>query len=166
MGGNLVNNIAGKAFLPDSTYEDTIIVVDDTVTIYNGGLDTIFIVETDSTAEDAKIRVNAIEIVKNYGYAIQGVDPINGIIGLIPGAAPKVVNMNLFGINVSGMFEESTLPYNELHTNEQWNWLSELRPETLRFPSGEYGEFAMLLKNRDGTDAQGYGFNIEEIYKY
>jgi len=53
-----------------------------------------------------------------------------------------------------------------LHTNEQWNWLSELRPETLRFPSGEYGEFAMLLKNRDGTDAQGYGFNIEEIYKY
>jgi len=58
VGGNLVNNIAGKAFLPDSTYEDTIIVVDDTVTIYNGGLDTIFIVETDSTAEDAKIRVN------------------------------------------------------------------------------------------------------------
>jgi len=153
---------------PDSTDVDSADMdLDDTLSILNDGLDTIFLTGTDTTIEVAKLNSGGNLTKNDFGSQTLLIDPppFDERIGITPtDLTPKVVNPKLYGINVSGMFEPSTLPYNEDYTDEQWNWISDLRPEVLRFPSGEYGEFAMLLKNRDGTPSKGYGYDIVEIY--
>jgi hypothetical protein len=47
-----------------------------------------------------------------------------------------------------------------------WQWLIDLAPDVLRFPSGSYSKFMHLLHNTDGTNATGYGYNIYEIARY
>lgn len=93
--------------------------------------------------------------------------PFTGeLITIKPGDDPETINKLLYGINVSGMFESTTLPEGEIWTEQQWQWLSDLKPDILRFPTGDRSEFCRLLYNADGTESVGYGLDIEEIYKY
>jgi len=85
------------------------------------------------------------------------------------GKDPKTINQGLFGINLEGLFKPSSLPNDGLDggtSQYTYDWLSELSPAVLRFPSGESGKLMHLLNNTDGTDAVDYGYDIYEIARY
>lgn len=89
----------------------------------------------------------------------------SGNIYITFGGVTKTANQNLYGIHIGGMFDHSTFPNNG--TSEYgWQWLVDLAPEVLRFPSGSYSKFTHLLHNVDGTPSVGYGFDIFEIARY
>lgn len=80
---------------------------------------------------------------------------------------PKNINQGLFGINLEGLFKPSSLPNDAAGSSEYgYDWLSELNPTVLRFPSGESAKLMHLLHNTDGTDAVGYGYDMYEIARY
>lgn len=97
------------------------------------------------------------------------------------GGNPKWFNKNLLGINTSGMFDQSTLP-NELGVTDwspttelQWDWLSDLQPEVLRFPHGSLNKFMHILHTIPSLDdgdpltnikSTGYGYDFDEIRRY
>jgi hypothetical protein len=146
---------------PDTLFVDTIAEIND-------GLDTLFITDELDGFEYMRTNSSTEDVQKEViNESLTDPPPFDGNIGVSPNAVlPKIINQGLFGINVSGMFEPSALPEGEFYTEEQWDWLSDLKPQSIRFPSGEYGEFAMLLKQRDGSNSVGYGYDINEIYKY
>jgi hypothetical protein len=82
------------------------------------------------------------------------------------------IQKGLYGFNVSGMFESGTANYDDLTTYgtdpNPWDYLSRLRPATLRFPSGSGSKFMQLLGVDDGTGQiyKGYGYDINEILPY
>ncbi len=87
---------------------------------------------------------------------------------LFDGSAPEITNKGLYGINVSGMFDDATCP-NDGSATDQWQWLSDLRPEVIRFPHGANGKFMHLLHTVGGapTDtAVGYGYDLAELIRY
>ncbi len=81
------------------------------------------------------------------------------------GGASKAVNQAQYGIHIGGMFDHSTMP-NDGTSQYGWQWLIDLAPEVLRFPSGSYSRFMHLLHNTNGTQAVGYGYNVFEIARY
>ena len=64
------------------------------------------------------------------------------------------------------MFDNATCP-NDGSATDQWQWLSDLRPEVLRFPHGANGKFMHLLHDvATGDTAVGYGYNLAELIRY
>jgi hypothetical protein len=55
----------------------------------------------------------------------------------------KDINQGHYGINITGMFSPATL-YEGPYSAEQWQWLSDLQPKTLRFPGGSSSKFMHL----------------------
>jgi len=58
------------------------------------------------------------------------------------------------------MFTKSTL-YDDIYSDDQWQWLSDMCPKVLRFPGGSSSKFMHLL-----TGVKGYGYDIVEITRY
>lgn len=65
---------------------------------------------------------------------------------------------NLFGINLTSFFKIA--PTGSTTAGYTWKWISDLRPQVLRFPSGSNGKFA------HPSIGPGYGYNLCEIAKY
>lgn len=156
---------------PDTTYLDS--MATDT-TFYTDGLDTIFeitdtIIVLDTTTEDSiygKFASNSTKIkFKDYAPEYMAKEYSGTDIGVSLGWKPKAINQGLFGINLEGFFQPSTLP-NDGSQEYAWQWLVDLSPEVLRFPSGGSSAFMHLLHNTDETDAIGYGYDIYEIADY
>ncbi len=81
---------------------------------------------------------------------------------------PKHINYDLFGINIEGLFKPHSLPYDGVDGGSSeyaYDWLAELAPRVIRFPSGESSKFMHLL-NTNGTESKGYGYDIKEIARY
>lgn len=89
------------------------------------------------------------------------------------------VEEGLFGVNVTDMFQTGFANEDELPgiygTNpDPWDYLSELQPKILRFPSGAGGKFYQPLgsirTNPDGPGLGfingGYGINIDEVIRF
>ena len=151
---NLVNEVLfpTDTFPPDTTvYEDEFI--EDTI-VFADGLDTI-IEFNDSTFTEDSLG----ELMRDIFTA----GPHDILIKF--GGVSKSINRGHFGIHVGGMFDNSTLP-NDGTSDYAWQWLIDLAPDVLRFPSGSYSKFMHLLHNADGTDAVGYGYDIYEIARY
>jgi hypothetical protein len=89
----------------------------------------------------------------------------SGNIYITLGGVTKTANQNQYGFHIGGMFDNSTFP-NDGTSEYGWQWLIDLAPEVLRFPSGSYSKFTHLLHNTDGTPSVGYGFDIFEIARY
>lgn len=142
----------------------------DTSFSYSDGLDSIYEISEDSTEaleyREINSGINHIDYSHNNETysSLGGITPLPNI-SIKFGSTSEIINRNLFGVNVSGMFTQNTLPITTPFS-EQWDWLSDLAPEMLRFPSGEFGEFTHLLHNKDGSNSLGYGFDIEEIFHY
>ena len=117
-------------------------------------------------------ELNLLTLTMKLGIPISTIDL---------GGNPKWFNKNLLGINTSGMFDQSTLP-NELGvttwsptTELQWDWLSDLQPEVLRFPHGSLNKFMHILHTIPSLDdgdpltnvkSTGYGYDFDEILRY
>jgi hypothetical protein len=137
---------------PDTTvYEEEI--VDDTI-IFADGMDTIIELNDSTYIDDS---------LSEYMRDIFTAGPHDILIKF--GGVSKTINRGHFGIHVGGMFDNSTLP-NDGTSDYAWQWLIDLAPDVLRFPSGSYSKFMHLLHNTDSTDAVGYGYDIYEIARY
>lgn len=82
---------------------------------------------------------------------------------------PKPINHDLYGINIEGLFKQHTLPYDGHDGGSSeyaYDWLAELAPRVIRFPSGESSKFMHLMHNTNGTNSVGYGYDIKEIARY
>lgn len=82
---------------------------------------------------------------------------------------PYPVNYDLFGINIEGLFKPHSLPWDGIDGGSSeyaYDWLGELAPRVIRFPSGESSKFMHLLNNTDNTTSKGYGYDINEIARY
>jgi len=146
--------------LPDSVFEDTIeeeeYAFGDTVSIQIDGLDTTFIISTDSTENMFIFNTSNIYVK--------------------PSGTPKTLNQELYGVNVSSLFEHTTFEDNAIYVDsaDPWELLSEMKPRVIRFPDGSGGKFSRMLgsENKDINDADyglwnsGYGFNLTEIIPY
>ncbi|MFZ1824281.1 MAG: T9SS type A sorting domain-containing protein [Chitinophagales bacterium] len=133
---------------PDTVVEE---IREDTL-VYSDGADTIYLINDTLPYDDSLgLHFRDLEIADNFYVTFGGID--------------KNVNPGIYGFNVTGMFDPSTLP-NDGTSDYAWQWLIDLAPEVLRFPSGSYSKFMHLLHNTDGTDAVGYGYDIYEIARY
>lgn len=90
----------------------------------------------------------------------------NSIISITTSGIAKPINQGLYGINLEGIFKPSSLPNDGVSSEYAYEWLSELSPSVLRFPSGESAKLMHLLHNTDESDAVGYGYDIYEIARY
>jgi len=155
-----LNSIISKDtlfLLPDSVFGDTTIYAfGDTVSTLIDGLDTTYILSEEGSENMFVFDLSAIY--------------------LKPGGSSKRVNQELYGLNVSNMFEHTSFGDNDMYefTEDTWQLISDLRPQVLRFPDGSGGKFARMLgsenKNPDDDDYGswngGYGFNLTEIIPY
>ena len=124
-------------------------IVDLADTIFNSGLDTIYVIE-DSISETTGFRT---------GASLDCTTPASTM-SINLNKTVKTINKGQFGINVTGMFTKSTL-YGDTYSEDQWQWLSDMRPKVLRFPGGSSSKFMHLL-----TGDKGYGYDIVEITRY
>ena len=124
-------------------------IVDLADTIFNSGLDTIYVIE-DSISETTGFRT---------GASLDCTTPASTM-SINLNKTVKTINKGQFGINVTGMFTKSTL-YGDTYSEDQWQWISDMRPKVLRFPGGSSSKFMHLL-----TGDKGYGYDIVEITRY
>ena len=146
----------------------------DTVLVYNDGKDIVIEIQEDSFFEEEfRLSRSGRELTNTSGSLISNLFTVSPAIQIQFGASPEIVNQGLFGINVSGMFTQNTLPIGTA-TASQWQSLSDLVPEVLRFPGGEFAEFAHpLYQTKDinlngmlDDKSLGYGFDLLEIFRY
>ncbi|HRG65185.1 MAG TPA: hypothetical protein PLV12_05235, partial [Saprospiraceae bacterium] len=89
------------------------------------------------------------------------------------------VEEGLFGVNVTDMFQtgfanEDDMPGIYGANPDPWDYLTELKPKILRFPSGAGGKFYQPLGSiRTNPDGPGFGFinggygiNIDEVIRF
>ncbi|MBK8489286.1 MAG: hypothetical protein IPL48_16070 [Bacteroidetes bacterium] len=154
-------NISNAQTDDDSEWEEIILNSDSS---YTDGKDIIFIIDDSIGTEEAMRLNNNIESGNyNKGTNIINyqliVPPPNNNILIQPRAMLKNVAMGQHGLHIGGAFDNNTIP-NDSSAMDQWNWLSELAPKVLRFPSGANNKFMHLL------DGPGYGYNPLEMIKY
>ena len=165
---NNANSILPDTLSPDSgyiyeTYTDT--------TSYSDGLDTIYLIDDSLIVSDTlpgdticgKLASNEVRNLLSQTVNAK-IFPI-GSIGITPGWIPKSINQELYGINLEGIFNPSSLP-NDGTSDYAWDYMVELAPEVLRFPSGESSKFMHLMHDPFGGESIGYGYDIYEIARY
>lgn len=153
---------------------------EETVEAYEGyyldGFDTVFIAYEDSLVIEERLNSpipkQTVNKIKNYNLTNEYMPSGGSYIILLPEYSTKNLNENLFGVNLTGMFGENKLPYEPDATYSptselQWGWLSDLKPDVVRFPGGAFSKFMHLLTDVEtGLKSQGYGYNLEEIIRY
>lgn len=147
------NDITPDSIPPDINEEEE--VIDDT-TMYTDGKDIIY-------------EFN--DSLPPYDSTMEGLRTLPltfGVINAHLGGSPKPINRGIYGFHIGGMFDNSTLRNDDDDANDYaWQWLIDLAPEVLRFPSGSYSKFMHLLRDPyTNADAVGYGYNIFEIARY
>jgi len=71
----------------------------------------------------------------------------------------KAVNKGLLGYHLGDIFDNATIQ-NDSRSIYQWNWLSGLKPESVRIFSGSFSKFMHPLTG------PGYGWDLEEIIRF
>jgi len=66
------------------------------------------------------------------------------------GSTQKTINKGLYGFHIAGIYGRKQIP-NDTSALDQWNWMSDLAPNSLRFPGGADSKFMHLL------EGPGYG---------
>ena len=87
-------------------------------TIYNSGLDTVYLLE-DSVAETTGFRT--VISFKCSGGSAMNIN-LNKTV--------KNINKGQFGVNATGLFTTTTL-YEDTTSEDQWQWISNLQPKVM-----------------------------------
>jgi hypothetical protein len=139
----------------------------DTIAEYTAGGDSVYVLYEDSTSDSSFSMAWEIPFPTEHM-----------IIELTNHHLP--VEEGLFGVNVTDMFQAGFANEDELPgiygTNPSpWDYLSEMQPKILRFPSGAGGKFYQPLGSiRTNPDEPatvgfingGYGINIDEVIRF
>lgn len=126
---------------PDELFDTTGIVVE----TVSDGLDTIWYFG--SNVSDT-IETDALRLGLN-----------DSVITINLGSTMKPVTKNLYGFNTAGVFGRRNIP-NDTSSADQWQWMSDLKPETLRFPGGADCKFMDVMQG------PGYGYDINKIARF
>ncbi len=157
-------------YLPDTVYEDTLVFQEgDTIETYYDGSNMVYILYEDTSATQDTLEMEMwtfednqpnilIELSDTYGEIQQG----------------------LFGMNLTNFFlprhanpEDLEEVYDDDPTPH--DYLSDLRPNVLRYPAGAAGTFMNPLGSERTLDDEnpdfgwrngGYGYDIEEMISY
>jgi len=158
-------NFSGYTFsaLPDTTIQHQ---EGDTIDTYASGGDSVFVLYED-TIPDTAIAM---------GWYIP-TPTEHMIIEFTEHHLP--IEQGLLGVNVTDMFEPGHANADELAAKygaepDPWDYLSDMQPKVLRFPSGAGGKFYQPLgsirTNPDDPDVGmlngGYGINIDEVIRF
>lgn len=149
--------------LPDTSVQ---IEEGDTIAKYTAGGDSVYVLYEDSIPD------SSFNMAWEIPFPTEHI-----IIELTNHHLP--VEEGLFGVNVTDMFQtrfanEEELPTIYGTTPDPWDYLSQLQPKILRFPSGAGGKFYQPLgsirTNPDDPDVGfingGYGINIDEVIRF
>ena len=146
----------------DLTFED---IVESADSVYLSGSDTIYVIDDTSSDTLGVGRFGKKQITNPLIYDSNTTN--NNIISTTGGDITinlsnnlESINKGLFGINVTGFFDQNTSP-NDGSAEDQWDWLAEMKPQVLRFPSGAGSHFMHLLSGE-----KGYGYDILEIIQF
>jgi len=75
------------------------------------------------------------------------------------GSTQKTINKGLYGFHIADIYGRKQIP-NDTSAIDQWNWMSNLAPNSLRFPGGADSKFMHLL------EGPGYGYVLDEIIRF
>lgn len=166
----------------DSTEEDSSEyseLITDTL-VYSDGADTIYelydsmmyVTESSWSDTDSSFIYGRMANNRSANFQIENATRSlsreafpSGSMQLYFGGTAKTINKGLYGINLEGFFKPSSMP-NDGTSTYAWQWLVDLGPEVLRFPSGASSKFMHLLHDKNGNPSKGYGYDIDEIAKF
>lgn len=167
---NIRSNIKYSAFtpIPDSLSEDTtaITAIGDTIYTRIDGADSIFVLyddtiiaETDSIVDSNETELRLYNATKDIKINVGGYS--------------KSVSGNLYGVAIEDIFGTGHIPEGDAYNTQAWDWISDLCPQSIRFPGGASDRFMHLLPYRDVEEPvealdsiKGYGYDIYEIIRY
>jgi hypothetical protein len=75
------------------------------------------------------------------------------------GSIRKPTMDGLFGFHIAGIYGRKQIPH-DASALDQWGWMSDLAPSSLRFPGGADSKFMHLM------EGPGYGYILEEIINF
>lgn len=150
----ILNTSLQAQYYPDGEIDTSGLVIE----IVPDGLDTVFYFGDEETIDTAALRLtySGYHDANTYQAKIGLTD---STIYVRIGNSVKNVNKGLLGYHLGGAFDNQTIP-NDSSSIDQWNWLSELRPESVRIFSGSFSKFMHLLSG------PGYGYDLEEIIRF
>lgn len=155
-----------KWFSPDTI---PLFVEGDTLETYEDGESTVYILYEDTSATQDSLEMFLWDFTDNQPHIL---------IELSDNAAP--IQQGLFGFNIGNLFlpghaneAEFALAYGTERT--PYDFLSDLRPNVLRFPAGQSATFMQPLGSEYTSDPLnanygnmngGYGYDIESMIGY
>lgn len=144
-------------YFPEEEMFDTTGLIQETLT---DGLDTVWYWGYDDPTEELNLKTagapNLYSSSSSSQYAKVHAD---STIYINIGSNQKTVNQGLYGFHIAGIYGRKQIP-NDGTATDQWEWMSDLAPSSLRFPGGSDSKFMHLL------DGPGYGYVLEEIIRF
>ncbi len=142
--GMLINDDtipSGEGEMPDTTglVQETVI----------DGVDTVWYIGPDETEEmGEELKLGLLH---------------DSVITINLGNQKKTVAKTLYGFATAGIFTRLQMPRpvgTDTFSVDQWQWMSDLKPEVLRFPGGAESKFMDVLKG------PGYGYDLAKLIRY
>ncbi|HRF75145.1 MAG TPA: T9SS type A sorting domain-containing protein [Chitinophagales bacterium] len=153
----LTSNKLFAQYFPDEETFDTSGLIQETLT---DGLDTVWYWGIDGPTEGMNLKTEGTTYYQNSNNISQySKVHADSTIYINLGSTQKSVNKGLYGFHIEGIYSRKVIP-NDGSAVDQWQWMSELAPSSLRFPGGSSSKFMHLL------DGPGYGYDIEEIIRF
>jgi len=140
-------NRESLVLLPDSVFA----IEEDTIFGYIDGLDSIFLIVEDTIGLDSiagRYANERIVSLENNNYS-NARTIHSSEIGIEVKNIIKTINQGQFGVQIPGMFRPGMLNEDEPYTEQGWDWLSNLKPKSIRFPGGGASWFVHLFPYRD-----------------
>lgn len=140
------NSTIKAQYFPDEEILDTTGLVQETLI---DGIDTVWYIGVEEIQEAGE------------GFKLGLIN--DSVITINLGNQKKPVAKNLFGFATAEIFSRLQMPIpvgTDTFSRDQWNWMSELSPEVLRFPGGAESKFMDVLKG------PGYGYDLAKLIRY
>lgn len=123
------NRVYAQIF-PDEGVFDTTGLIQETLT---DGLDTIWYWGIDETTKEINLRTTGTYNYHNSSdYSQYAKVHADSTIYINLGSNQKTINQGLYGFHIAGIYGRKVIP-NDGSATDQWQWMSELAPSSLRF---------------------------------
>lgn len=144
-----------EPFFYDDTIPETEFEIDTTGLVQEtaiDGIDTVWYIGESETESTSEPNVNL-----KLGFVFDSVITIN------LGNQKTAIAKDLFGFATAGIFTRLQMPIPQgvdTFSLDQWQWMSDLKPQILRFPGGAESKFMDVLKG------PGYGYDLGKLIRY
>lgn len=156
----IFNSHLKAQYFPDEEIFDTTGIIQETLT---DGMDTVWYWGLDEeeleTGENYRTSSGMKKEYFSNNYSQYAKVHGDSTIYVNLGSNINDVNQGQYGFHIAGIFGRKQIP-NDSSALDQWNWMSDLAPASLRFPGGADSKFMHLL------EGPGYGYDLEEIIRF